>query len=65
MNTMEFDELQQIWDTQNNKPLFAINERALHNRILSKMRKARHITNTSELLLIIVSLGVGCFILGV
>jgi len=62
---MEFDELQQIWDTQNNKPLFAINERALHNRILSKMRKARHITNTSELLLIIVNLGVGCFILGV
>jgi hypothetical protein len=65
MNIMEFDELQQIWDTQNNKPLFAINERALHNRILSKMRKTRHITNASEFLLIIVNLGVGCFILGV
>lgn len=62
---MEFDELQQIWDSQNNKPLYAFNETALHNRILSKMKRARHITNVSELLLIIINLGAGSFVLGV
>ncbi len=62
---MEFDELQKIWDAQNNEPLYAINEKALHNRILSKRRQARRITNISELLLIIVNLGAGCFVFGI
>lgn len=62
---MEFDELQKIWDSQNNEPLYAFNETALHNRILSKMRQARHITNTTELLLIIIYLGAGCFLIGI
>lgn len=60
---MEFDELQKIWDAQNKQPLYAINEEALHNRIQSKMRQGYHITNFSELLLIIVNLGTGIFIL--
>jgi hypothetical protein len=60
---MEFDELQKIWDTQNNQPLYAINEEVLHNRIQSKMRQGYHITNYSELLLIIVNLGTGSFVL--
>lgn len=62
---MEFEELQKIWDAQNNQPLYAINEKALHNRILSKKKQGLHITNTSELLSIIVNAGVGCFIFGV
>lgn len=62
---MEFEELQKIWDTQNNEPLYAINEKALHNRILSKKKQGLHITNTSELLSIIVNAGAGCFIFGV
>jgi len=62
---MEFDELQKIWDSQNNQPLYAINEKALHNRIQSKMKRGRHITNFSELLLILVNLGAGSFVLGV
>ena len=62
---MEFDELQKIWDAQNSQPLYAINEQALHNRIQSKMKQGRHITNISELLLIIVNLGAGSFILAV
>ena len=61
---MEFEELQQIWDSQNNQPLYVINEKALHNRILSKKKQAYHITNFTELLLIIVNSGTGCFILG-
>jgi hypothetical protein len=65
MITMEFDEMKKIWDSQNNEAFYGINEKALHNRIVSKKRTANHITNSSELLTIIVNLGVGCFILAV
>ncbi len=37
MITMEFDEMKKIWDAQNNQPLYVIDEKALHNRIQSKM----------------------------
>jgi Flp pilus assembly protein TadB len=60
---MEFEELQKIWDAQNSRPLYAIDEKTLHNRILSKKRQAYHITNSTELLLIIVNVGVGGFLL--
>ena len=62
---MEFDEMKKIWDSQNNEPLYAINVKALHNRILSKKKTGYHITNTSELLLIIVNAAAGLFILSV
>jgi uncharacterized membrane protein HdeD (DUF308 family) len=60
---MEFEEMKKIWDSQNNEPLYAINEKALHNRILSKKRQAHHITNISELLCIGVYFFTGCFVL--
>lgn len=63
MITMKFDELQKIWDSQNNQPLYIINEKAMHNHIQSKMKQASHITNISELLIIILYIGVGSFIL--
>jgi len=62
---MEFDELKKIWDSQNNEPLYGFNEKALHNRILSKKRQAYHITNISEFLGIIANISAGAFILGV
>jgi len=62
---MEFEELRQVWDSQNNKTLYVMDEQALYNRILSKKKQARHITNISELLVIIVNLGSGCFALAV
>jgi hypothetical protein len=62
---MEFDEMKKIWDAQNNEPLYTINEKALHNRILSKKKKAQHITNVSELLWIIGNIGAGGFVAGV
>jgi hypothetical protein len=62
---MEFDELQKIWDSQNDMPLYAIDENALHNRISSKKNKGRHITNFSELLTIVVYFAGGGFILGI
>ncbi|PSL45568.1 hypothetical protein CLV51_104274 [Chitinophaga niastensis] len=61
---MEFEELQKIWDLQNSQPLYTINEKALYNRIAAKKKQALHITNTSELLLIIVYIGSASFILG-
>src|SRR6478752_5153366 len=63
--TMEFEELQKIWDSQYTQPLYAVDEKALHNRIVSKRRTAHHITNTSELLTILVNFGSGCFILAI
>jgi len=60
---MEFEELRKIWDAQNNQPLYAINEKAMYNLILSKKKQAYHITNISELLLIFVNLGTGLMIL--
>ena len=61
---MEFEEMKKIWDSQNNAPLYSINETALHNHILSKKNQAYHITNISELLAIIAYTATGCFILG-
>jgi len=61
---MEFEEIKKIWDMQNNETLYAINEKALHHRILSKKRSAGHIANFSELLSIFVNAGIGLFILG-
>ena len=59
MNIMEFEQLRKIWDAQDNQPLYAINEKAMYNLILSKKKQAHHITNISELLLIFVNLGAG------
>jgi hypothetical protein len=61
---MEFDEMKKIWDTQNNQPLYVFDEKALHNRIQSKMNSGLHYANISEWLLIIVNLGAGSILLG-
>jgi hypothetical protein len=60
---MEFNEMRKIWDTQNNEPLYGINEAALHRHILSKQRQGYHISNINELLSIIVYSLTGCFVL--
>jgi len=60
---MEFDEMKKIWDGQNNQPLYVIDEKALYNRIQSKMNIILHITNISEWLLILINLGTGAILL--
>jgi hypothetical protein len=60
---MEFDELQKIWDTQLDQPLYVINEQALHKRIIAKKYHVIHIAGFTEWLLIIVHTGVGIFLL--
>jgi hypothetical protein len=60
---MEFDEMKKIWDEQNNRPLYAIDEKALHNHIHSKMNVILRFTNISEWGLIIIYLGTGIALL--
>ena len=60
---MEFEELQQVWDDQDKRPIYTIDQQAMRDRILRKKRQARHITNRNELVLIIVNVGSGIFIL--
>lgn len=59
---MEFEEMQKIWDTQN-RPLYVIDEQALHRRILAKKRRAGRVASYSEVLLIGVNILVGIFAL--
>lgn len=61
---MEFDELQKIWHSQTNEPLWVINEQALYKRIQQKKKKVSYIANFSELLLLVVYIGSGSFIIG-
>jgi hypothetical protein len=61
---MEFEELQKIWDTQNNQLLYVINEKALHNRIVAKKHHVIHLAGFTEWLLIIVNVASGVFIVG-
>lgn len=49
---MDFEEMKKIWDTQNNQPLYAIDEEALHNRVKAKKNSTKRTTNKIELILI-------------
>lgn len=50
---MEFEEMQKIWDSQNNRTLYAIDENALGRRISAKRQAAIRTSNASELTIII------------
>ncbi|WP_079689579.1 hypothetical protein [Ohtaekwangia koreensis] len=54
--------MKKIWDTQNSRLLYTIDETALGNLIARKKKKTNHITNITELLLIVVNLASGIFI---
>ncbi len=48
MNTMEFEEMKKIWDTQQNEPLYAINETTLHKRVQQKSNSIKRMVNCFE-----------------
>lgn len=54
--------MKKVWDTQNNQPIYVLNESALHKRIQSKKNSALHITNVSELLAIAANIASGIFV---
>lgn len=63
MNTMEFEEMKKVWDQQNNQPLYVIDEKALHNRVHTKMSTIRKATSVSEWMLILINLGTGVILI--
>ena len=60
---MEFEEMRKIWDTQNNQPLFVINEAALQRRIQAKANRASRISNMNEIGLTIIFAAVSIILL--
>lgn len=60
---MEFDELRKIWDTQNNEPMYAINETTLHKRIHSYSKRTGRLAGINEVGLILISAGTCSFLL--
>lgn len=61
---MEFEELQKIWMAGDQEAVYVINEKALHNRIISKKNTILRIVNLSELVIIIVNIGAAVFLSG-
>lgn len=53
---MEFEEMRKVWDSQNNEPLYVINESALHRSILSKKKKAGRVSDLNEIGLILIAI---------
>src|SRR5699024_8526179 len=45
---MEFDEMKKIWDSQNEEPLYVIDEAALRRSIKSKTERANSKTNKND-----------------
>ncbi len=60
---MEFDDIRKIWDSQNNRPLYAIDEQALHKRIQARKKRSGRIADTSEIVLITANIVAGGIVL--
>ncbi|MEL6561327.1 MAG: hypothetical protein AAFQ94_24275 [Bacteroidota bacterium] len=60
---MEFEELKKIWDTQNNKPMFIINEEALHRTIQKKKNVASWISDINEISLMLIAIVTSAFLI--
>lgn len=59
---MDFEELQVIWNNQNNEKMYAINENALNNYIRKKTKSIGGMLNLFEFILIGVNLFVGIWL---
>jgi positive regulator of sigma E activity len=59
---MDFEELQVIWNNQNNEKMYAINENALNNYIRKKGKSIGRMLNVFEFILIAVNLFVGIWL---
>lgn len=49
---MEFEEMKKIWDTQRQKTMYAIDEEALHQRVVGRKEKAARVASRSERVMI-------------
>lgn len=60
---MDFEELQVIWDNQNNEKMYVINETALHHYIKKKLKSVRNSLRFFEFIITSVNLLVGVWLL--
>jgi hypothetical protein len=60
---MEFEDLQKIWDNQNNRPMYVIDEAALHKRIKRQKNKTGRLANTNEIGMILIAAFTGGFLM--
>ena len=58
---MEFEEMKKIWDSQNKQPMYAIDEKSLHNIVKRKIKGAARKVNTFEYGMIAITVLVGIF----
>ena len=58
---MEFEEMKKIWDSQNNKPMYVIDEKSLHNIVKRKIKAAARKVNTFEYGMIAITVFVTIF----
>ncbi|MBA4157919.1 MAG: hypothetical protein H0X65_10645 [Gemmatimonadetes bacterium] len=57
---MDFEQMKVIWDTQDERPMYAVDERALHEAVRRRSRSFRGIITVSRLAVVLTS-----FVLGV
>ncbi|MGC3943111.1 MAG: hypothetical protein QM762_01005 [Chryseolinea sp.] len=62
---MKFEEIKTIWESQNTKPMYTMNESLLYQQVIDRQRSVSHFMRISELLLILVNLGSAIFIFSV
>jgi hypothetical protein len=60
---MEFDEMKLIWDSQNNEPLYAINQEALNRKIQHKSKSVSRALDFVDVMMIAVNLLVGILLI--
>ena len=60
---MEFEEMKKIWDSQNNKPMYIIDEKSLHNVIHRKINAMARKVNLFDYGMITITLFVGVFMI--
>ena len=60
---MEFEDMKLIWDSQNNEPLYAINQEALYRQIQSKSRSITRLLDRKDLKMIVANLLVGILLI--
>ena len=60
---MEFEEMEKIWNAQNNEPMYVFSESALQKRIQAKKNKAGRISTINEIGLTLIALATGTTLL--
>jgi len=61
--TMEFEELQQVWDKQNDAPMYVINEEAMYRIVVQRKNQVGHMVLVTEVLSVIVNAAASVFVL--